>query len=354
MATGDDRCEQAIEQAIRSAQQQTASSSGEKEKITPDQTVNVDELLALLDPSKNKAHAHIVFIKAEYTPVVPLVSDFVCETVDKAGYFAIAKALLDVKTDENGCALALDMVEMLERELELDEACAVAVALAVADSKSIGKLTRGFAAKKLHRFGQLVSDSRDKVVASAAEAREKIDHKFAEATVKVVTCAGEARNRLQALVNDDTRVGKHAQHQARAHEKACLLPRMPHSHKGPQACSHSKSIFIRGLGQVLGSRRVKKIAEIASDPEKSLGSRVYHIHHTHAHTHTHTRAHTRSLSLSHTHTHRHTHTHTHTHAHTHTHTHTHIHVPETSAPVRALGVRIRVPGGRNSSVGGQE
>ena len=37
------------------------------------------------------------------------------------GYFAMAKALLDVKTDENGTALALDIVKVLESsDLEID------------------------------------------------------------------------------------------------------------------------------------------------------------------------------------------------------------------------------------------
>ena len=87
MATGDQRCEKEMK--------------GEAEKelavgIAPDHRVNIDELLALLDPSKPKASAHVVFIRAEYTPMVPAISEGVRATVDKAGYFAIAKALLDV------------------------------------------------------------------------------------------------------------------------------------------------------------------------------------------------------------------------------------------------------------------
>ena len=88
MATGDQRCKEAIMGAAE-AQEPAVGTA-------PDHRVNIDELLALLDPSKPKASAHVVFIKAEYTPMVPAISEGVRATVDKAGYFAIAKALLDV------------------------------------------------------------------------------------------------------------------------------------------------------------------------------------------------------------------------------------------------------------------
>ena len=90
MATGDQRCEE----AIRGAAAQEAGAG-----IAADHRVNIDELLALLDPSKPKASAHVVFIKAEFTPMVPATSEGVRATVDRAGYFAIAKALLDVSTN---------------------------------------------------------------------------------------------------------------------------------------------------------------------------------------------------------------------------------------------------------------
>ena len=211
MATGDQRCEAAIGSAHAEPHNEPPVEIGAEERV------NVDELLALLDPSKVKARAHLVFIKAEYTPVVPAVSDEVRSTVDKAGYFALAKALLDLRTDENGCALAVDIVKVLESELGIQHENAVAVALALSDSKNTAKLARGFAKKKLERFGQIVAESRDKVVATAAETKEKLDAKMAEAKdkldakmteakAKVSTQADEAGQRLQSLLKDENTV----------------------------------------------------------------------------------------------------------------------------------------------------
>ena len=83
MATGDQRCEEAIKSA--QAPPQENGDQPEQPLIPSDHRVNIDELLALLDPTKTKAAAHLVFIKAEYTPMVPSISDLVRETVDKIG-----------------------------------------------------------------------------------------------------------------------------------------------------------------------------------------------------------------------------------------------------------------------------
>ena len=203
MATGDMRSEQAIqsaEEAIRTAEAAVSQVEVADEKVT------IDELLELLDPTKVKTVAHLVFIKAEYTPVVPIVSEHVRETVDRVGYFRLAKAMLDVQTDENGQAVARDIVATLEAELEIDREDAVAVVLALADSKSVAKRAQTFAQQRMERFSQMVSSSRDKVVAQVAEAKVKVDEKMAEAKLKVSLRAEEASNKLQQLVADDSTV----------------------------------------------------------------------------------------------------------------------------------------------------
>ena len=203
--------------------------------------VNIDELLAILDPSKAKATAHLVFIKAEYTPVVPVLSEHVRATVERVGYFELAKALLDCPADEEGGALALDIIALLEGELKLEHSEATAVTLAVADSKDVAKRAKGFVRQRWDRFGQVVADSRDKMAAAAEGAKEKmkltatetkgkVEEKMEEARVRVLTRVDEAGQQLNSLLQDESRV--------------------------------------------LGSRRVKKFAEIASDPEKASCTRV--------------------------------------------------------------------------------
>jgi hypothetical protein len=128
---------------------------------------------------------------------------------------------MQVRTDEDGCALGNDIVKALTDELDIEHDAAVEVALAVADSKNMGKLARGFAAHRLQRIQQLVADSKDKVVSSAAEAKvkidakmaeaqEKLDSKVTEAKVKVTAHAEQAGQRLQALVKDEHTVLAHA------------------------------------------------------------------------------------------------------------------------------------------------
>ena len=220
MATGDQRCEVAIERAKKHEEDAagmcdtTASGAAQESRgITEQDKVNVDALLALLDPSKAKPTAHIVFIKAQYRPLVPEISDEVRETVDQVGYFALAKALLDCQTDENGDALAVDVVATITRELEIDDAAATAVAMALADSKDLSKRVQVFARKHQERLGQAV----DKVMASAAEAKEaiqvkaadtkeRVGSKVAEAKENVTTRVEAASQTLQSLIHDDSTV----------------------------------------------------------------------------------------------------------------------------------------------------
>jgi len=177
-------------------------SSTDEPGALPDERVTVDELLALLDPTKQKATAHLVFLKAEYTPVAPVVSEQVRGLVDEVGYFRLAKALLDVRTDENGQALAGDIADTLQQELNIARADAVAIVHAVSDSKNMVKRAQVFA-QQMERFSELVANSRDKVVASAAEAKVKVEEKMDKAKVKVATRAAEASKKLQSLVADD-------------------------------------------------------------------------------------------------------------------------------------------------------
>jgi ABC-type phosphate transport system auxiliary subunit len=105
---------------------------------------------------------------------------------------------MQVRTDKNGCALGLDIVKALNEELDIEHDAAVQVALAVADSKNMGKLARGFATVRLERIRQLVADSKDKVVSSAAEAKDKIDARMAEAKDKIDARMAEAKDKFEA------------------------------------------------------------------------------------------------------------------------------------------------------------
>ena len=107
---------------------------------------------------------------------------------------------MQVRTDKNGCALGLDIVKALNEELDIEHDAAVQVALAVADSKNMGKLTRGFATVRLERIRQLVADSKDKVVSSAAEAKDKIDARMAEAKDKFEARMAEAQAKIDSKV----------------------------------------------------------------------------------------------------------------------------------------------------------
>jgi hypothetical protein len=107
---------------------------------------------------------------------------------------------MQVRTDKNGCALGLDIVKALNEELDIEHDAAVQVALAVADSKNMGKLARGFATVRLERIRQLVADSKDKVVSSAAEAKDKIDARMAEAKDKFEARMAEAQAKIDSKV----------------------------------------------------------------------------------------------------------------------------------------------------------
>ena len=107
---------------------------------------------------------------------------------------------MQVRTDKDGCALGLDIVKALNEELDIEHDAAVQVALAVADSKNMGKLARGFATVRLERIRQLVADSKDKVVSSAAEAKDKIDARMAEAKDKFEARMAEAQAKIDSKV----------------------------------------------------------------------------------------------------------------------------------------------------------
>ena len=107
---------------------------------------------------------------------------------------------MQVRTDKDGCALGLDIVKALNEELDIEHDAALQVALAVADSKNMGKLARGFAAERLERIRQLVADSKDKVVSSAAEAKDKIDARMAEAKDKFEARMAEAQAKIDSKV----------------------------------------------------------------------------------------------------------------------------------------------------------
>ena len=109
---------------------------------------------------------------------------------------------MQVRTDKDGCALGLDIVKALNEELDIEHDAAVQVALAVADSKNMGKLARGFATVRLERIRQLVADSKDKVVSSAAEAKDKIDARMAEAKDKFEARMAEAQAKIDSKVSE--------------------------------------------------------------------------------------------------------------------------------------------------------
>ena len=105
---------------------------------------------------------------------------------------------MQVRTDKNGCALGLDIVKALNEELDIEHDAAVQVALAVADSKNMGKLARGFATVRLERIRQLVADSKDKIDARMAEAKDKFEARMAEAQAKIDSKVAEAQVKVTA------------------------------------------------------------------------------------------------------------------------------------------------------------